>query len=74
MTAIHDAVVAELKAMSCAQREEFANRHGIPLGTIEKITYGATPNPRVKTVEAIAHGLGMHFVRVHESVAEQIAA
>lgn len=63
MSAIHDSVVSELREMSCAQREEFARAHGIPLGTLEKIAYGATPNPRIKTVEAIATGLGIKFVR-----------
>lgn len=37
--------------------KELAEKSGVPLGTLNKIIYGDTPNPSVDTVKAIARAL-----------------
>jgi len=38
--------------------EILAEKSKVPIGTINKILNGETPNPRVSTAKAIAHALG----------------
>ena len=36
---------------------DVAEKSGVPLGTVQKIFSGATPNPRVDTMEALEQAL-----------------
>lgn len=39
--------------------EELSNQSGVPLGTLNKILSGATKDPKLETLKAIARVLGM---------------
>lgn len=57
MSSLHESVIAELKALRRPAWPRIAAIAGVPIPTLEKIVYGHTPNPRIKTVEAIRRAL-----------------
>lgn len=50
--------IAELKKQMGITTEELSRRSGVPLGTLNKILSGATKDPKLETLKAIARVLG----------------
>jgi predicted transcriptional regulator len=48
-----ESLTARLKAMTEPEAQAFAERAGVPWGTLLKIKYGQTKNPGILTVEKI---------------------
>lgn len=46
--------------------EMLSQKSGIPKSTIDKITSGATPDPRYETVKALANALGLNADELSE--------
>lgn len=51
--------IAEYKKKLGITTEELSKRSGIPLGTLNKILSGATKDPKLETLKAIARVLGL---------------
>lgn len=51
--------IAEYKKKLGMTTEELSNQSGVPLGTLNKILSGATKDPKLETLKAIARVLGM---------------
>lgn len=51
--------IAEYKKKSGMTSEELSQKSGVPLGTLNKILSGATKDPKLETLKAIAHVLGL---------------
>lgn len=51
--------IAEYKKRLGMTTEELSNQSGVPLGTLNKILSGATKDPKLETLKAIARVLGM---------------
>lgn len=51
--------IAEYKKRLGMTAEELSNQSGVPLGTLNKILSGATKDPKLETLKAIARVLGM---------------
>ena len=51
--------IAEYKKRLGITTEELSNRSGVPLGTLNKILSGATKDPKLETLKAIARVLGL---------------
>lgn len=51
--------IAEYKKRLGITTEELSKRSGIPLGTLNKILSGATKDPKLETLKAIARVLGL---------------
>lgn len=49
--------IAEIKKKSGFTTEELSNKSGVPLGTLNKILSGATKDPKLETVRAIAYAM-----------------
>lgn len=50
--------IAEYKKKLGITTEELSRRSGVPLGTLNKILSGATKDPKLETLKAIARVLG----------------
>ncbi|MDU6263792.1 MAG: helix-turn-helix transcriptional regulator [Anaerocolumna aminovalerica] len=50
--------IAEYKKKLGITTEELSKRSGVPLGTLNKILSGATKDPKLETLKAIARVLG----------------
>lgn len=50
--------IEQLKKVKGLTNEQLAKLSGVPKGTIDKITAGATKDPKLETVKAIARALG----------------
>ena len=51
--------IAEYKKKLGLKTAELAERSGVPLGTLNKILSGATKDPKLETLKAIARVLGL---------------
>lgn len=51
--------IAEYKKKLGMTTEELSEKSGVPLGTLNKILSGATKDPKLETLKAIAHVLGL---------------
>ena len=51
--------IAEYKKKLGITTEELSRRSGVPLGTLNKILSGATKDPKLETLKAIARVLGL---------------
>ena len=51
--------IAEYKKKLNLTTEELSNRSGVPVGTLNKILNGATKDPKLETLKAIAKVLGL---------------
>lgn len=51
--------IAEYKKKMGITTEELSRRSGVPLGTLNKILSGATRDPKLETLKAIARVLGL---------------
>lgn len=51
--------IAEYKKKLGITTEELSDRSGIPVGTLNKILSGATKDPKLETLKAIARVLGL---------------
>lgn len=50
-------VIAELQKVALKDLTALAEQSGVPFGTLQKIKYGATDNPRYTTVKTLADHL-----------------
>lgn len=51
--------IAEYKKKLNLTTEELSERSGVPVGTLNKILSGATKDPKLETMKAIARVLGL---------------
>ncbi len=51
--------ISEYKKKLGMTTEELSEKSGVPLGTLNKILSGATKDPKLETLKAIAHVLGL---------------
>lgn len=51
--------IAEYKRKIGMTTEALSQESGVPIGTLNKILSGATKDPKLETVKAIAHVLGL---------------
>lgn len=51
--------IAEYKKKLNMTTEELSRRSGVPVGTLNKILIGATKDPKLETLKAIARVLGL---------------
>ena len=51
--------IAEYKKRLGLTTEELSERSGVPVGTLNKILSGATKDPKLETLKAIARVLGL---------------
>ena len=51
--------IAEYKKRMGLTTEELSSRSGVPVGTLNKILSGATKDPKLETLKAIARVLGL---------------
>lgn len=52
--------------------EELSNRSGVPLGTVNKILSGHTPDPQFETVKAICNALDISLAALDDYENRQI--
>lgn len=58
--------IKEEKKRQGLTNEELSNKSGIPLGTLNKILSGHTPDPQFETVKAICKALGISLATLDE--------
>lgn len=51
--------IAEYKKKMALTTEELSEKSGVPVGTLNKILSGATKDPKLETLKAIARVLGL---------------
>lgn len=66
--------IAEYKKKLNLTTEELSERSGIPVGTLNKILSGATKDPKLETLKAIAKVLGLTLNDFDDTPISTIAA
>lgn len=69
--------ISEYKKKLNLTTEELSVRSGVPVGTLNKILNGATKDPKLETLKAIAKVLGLSlndFDDEHETSSQTLAA